>query len=53
LFKYTGDKTRTFVNFQDTNRVLDTAKEDVEGQPVRVWKASGAANQRWRVLYVD
>ena len=35
LFKYTGDKTRTFVNFQYNQRVLHATK-DAEGEAIRV-----------------
>jgi hypothetical protein len=31
LFKYSGKKVGTFVNFRDEKRVLDTSTQDIEG----------------------
>jgi hypothetical protein len=53
LFKYTGDKTRTFVNFQYTKRVLTTSTNDQEGQAINVQNNNGSTGQRWSVLYLD
>jgi hypothetical protein len=33
-----------FVNFQYNNRVLDTATNDAEGQPIRVLNKNGNIN---------
>jgi hypothetical protein len=53
LFKYTGTKTGTFVNFRDEKRVLDTDTKDIEGQPIGIKNFNGGSNQKWRVLYLD
>jgi hypothetical protein len=53
LFKYTGDKTRQFINFQQNNKVLSTSAQDKEGQPIGVQNNRKATEQKWRVVYLD